>query len=267
MNIEKLTSKDFFEKLDKQIVDEEISEILEISDELIKLSNNKTINYCLGKKKGAKEKPTARVLNNWINSGIVQIDNKDRGKIKRFNVLESIWLNILVELRDFGISIESIKRTRKTLFDYKVENFSLFKFHIINSIIREEQTLVVFKNGEAQIMSTDTYLLFLYKNKFESHLSFRLIDFIIPEFSNHALNKNILISNPFENIQKMKLLFLLKTGCFQHLKIRLSGQDVRYIENSEMITKNIDVASAISNWNFETIVVSIDNDVETIITL
>jgi len=264
MNIDKLTSKEFKEKLDKQIIDEKLSEI---PVGLIHLLNNSVINYCLNQKVGAKKRPTARVLNNWIKElGIVKVDANDKGKIKRFDILESIWINILVELRDFGMSIDSIKRTRKILFDYKVRNFTVFKYHVINSIINESQTLVIFKDGGARILSTENYIYLLNKGVFLAHLSFKLVDFIKPEYPNHSFFEKFNITSSFEDIQKMKLLFFLRTGKYQYIKIKLSEQDIRYIENSKMFLNNVDAINAVSEWNFVEILISIDDDTQTIIT-
>ena len=144
IDIQKLSSKEHLDKLDQNSV----LEILEdIPESLIQFSANPILNYCLEKKFGLKDKPSPRVLNNWVKNGLVKVDENDKGKVKRFDRLESIWLNIVVELRDFGLPLDSIARTRKILFDYQLKGFSLFKFQVLNCILRKPQTLVVYKNG------------------------------------------------------------------------------------------------------------------------
>jgi len=93
------------------------------------------------------EKRTIRKsLNNWINSGIVSVDEEDKGKIKRFDRIESIWLSIVVEARKFGIPLDTIKQARKDLTT-SVENFSLLKFSIIDTLMRTPKILMILEEG------------------------------------------------------------------------------------------------------------------------
>jgi len=263
MNYKYLTSDKLLNKLDKQSSEEKLSEIPE---GLIQLVDNDIINYCFNKKTGLKEKPTPRVLVNWVKNGIVKVDEKDKGKIKRFDKLESIWLNILVEMRDFGLPIKSIQRARKILFEYAFKNLTLFKFQILNTIIKEQQILVVYKDGASRIIDIDGYTKLLNKHFLQPHLSFKLTDFIELEYPNNSFNQNFNITAPFENIGKMKLLFFLRTGEFQFMKVKLSEGDTRYIENVEMLLKSEDVLKAFLDWKFEEIIISIDDEANTVIT-
>ena len=53
---------------------------------------------------------------------------------------------------------------------------------------------------------------------------------------------------------------------FQYMKVKLADGDIRYIENVKMLLKSEDVLQAFSNWKFEEINISIDDDTSTIIT-
>lgn len=263
IDITKLTSDEFNEKIDRQAVEEKLNEIPE---GLIHFSKNPIFNYCISKKVGLKDEPSPRVLANWANKGLVKTAKEDKGRIKRFDKLESVWLNILVELRGFGLPLDSLNRTRKILFDYVVSDFSLLKFHFLNSILRKPQTLVVYKNGDARITATETYLKIYKKHKPLPHLSLDLADFIKPEYNNPSFDENFNINNPFENQEKLKLLYFLKTGDYEYMKVKLSDGDIRYIENASMALKSIDVLTAFSNWSFDEVIISIDDEAETIIT-
>lgn len=258
VNINKLNTK-----LDKASVEEKLNDI---TVSLIQFSRNKVLNHCLSKKVGLKDEPSPRVLVNWVEKELVVIAPEDQRKNKRFDKLESTWLNILVELRGFGLSLQSLKRTRKILFEYKFNDFSLLKFHFINTILGEPQTLVVFKDGDARIINTDTYLQMHQKNRLQPHLSLNLEDYIKPEYPNHALEQEFNITDPFESAEKMKLLYFLKTGDYQYMKIKFSDDDVRYIENVNMLLNNSELLEALHKWSFDEILISIDDETETKIT-
>jgi len=263
LDINKLSSKEFNDKLREQSVTEEL---LNIPETLIQFSANNIINYCLSKKVGLKEEPSPRVLVNWVDKLLVKIDPKDKGKIKRFDKLESTWLNILVELRGFGLSIDSLQRTRRILFDYVLKDFSLFKFHFLNTILNEPQTLVIYKDGDARILPTEIYLKLNSKKRFFSHVRLNLDEFIEPEYPNLLLEQDFGITDKLENTEKLKLLYFLRTGDYQFMKVKLTQGDVGYIENAEMLLKSNNVLNSLSKWNFEEITISIDDNVDTIIT-
>ena len=263
VDIKKLLSKEFIAKIDNRVAHEILNNI---SDDFIKFSRNKIVKYCLSKKSGLKDNPTPRVLHNWEKIGLVKVDKKDKGKIKRFDKLESIWINILVETRAFGMSIESIQRTRNLLFNNIFNDFSLFKFYILESIIWKPQILIIYKDGNSNVYPKDIYLQEYAKGIFLPHLSLDLNTFIEPEYPTHSLDREFKIHSPYENTEKIKLLFFLKTGEFQHMKVKLSDGDIRYIENVEMLFKSKDVLQAFSNWEFQDIIISIDEETDTIIT-
>ena len=61
------------------------------------------------------------------------------------------------------------------------------------------------------------------------------------------------------------MLYFLKTGDYQQIKIYVSDDDIRIIENSQNLLKNKELIQVISNWKFAKAEIKIDNEVLTII--
>ena len=61
------------------------------------------------------------------------------------------------------------------------------------------------------------------------------------------------------------MLYFLKTGDYQQIKIYVSDDDIRIIENSQNLLKNKELIQVISNWKFTKAEIKIDNEVLTII--
>ncbi|AGC75978.1 hypothetical protein LX97_00656 [Nonlabens dokdonensis] len=262
IDVNKLRSKEVLTKFDQNAT---IEKLEQIPEKLIQFSASSTIKYCLNKKFRAKSEPSARVLNNWIEKGLVQVSPDDKGKIKRFDKIESIWINIIIELRSFGVSIPSLLRTRKILFDYLLGEFSLIKFQFLNAILLESQVLIVYKDGGARILSSKNYQAIALKSQLLPHIRLDLDLFIKPEYPNNTLDKISLLSLPFDSIEKIKLLFFLRTGDYQFLKVKITENDIRYIEHYDMLLQSDDVIQSIENWSFSEILVSIDEENSTII--
>src|SRR5690606_22841272 len=129
------------------------------------------------------------------------------------------------------------------------ENFSLLKFQIINCILLNEQTLVTQKDGHTGIYANEIYFKQLKKNGFLPHLSLPLIKYIKKEYPNNNFDRDILIQSAFENIDKMLVLFFLKTGAFVNIKVEVSKGDVRYVESAEQLL-SLEIFKEIQNWTF-----------------
>lgn len=223
----------------------------ELPDSFINFTNSDVTNYCLHQiKVGTKSEQSARVLNSWINNEIIFVNDEDKGKIRRFNRLESIWLSIVIEARKFGIPLESLKQTRKDLTLSPVEGFSLLKFSVLDTILRKPKILIIFENGFSNVMSLEAYTKSISKGIFPTHVNFKLQDFIALEYPNNALMFDFKIRDPYENKEKMTLLYFLKTGDYKSINLHITTSDIRVIENSNSITQNKEVIKIISTWNF-----------------
>jgi len=257
-----------FKKYHDKLNQESLIEIYqELPETFIQFTNSEIINHCLhGIKVGMKSEQSARVLNNWINSGIVMVDEEDKGKIRRFNRIESIWLSVVVEARKFGIPLDTLKQSRKDLTT-TIENFSLLKFSIIDTLMRTPKILMILEEGYAKIIPVDLYSKKINRGNYPTHIFFKLMDFISIEYPNNAFNVDFNISDPYESIEKMTLLYFLKTGDYKSIHLQINAEDIRLIENSNSLAKNKDLMNVISSWNFSKAEIILTDGVKATITL
>lgn len=215
-------------------------------------------------KSGRKTEQSARVLNSWINLGLLEINDSDKGKIKRFNRLTSIWLNLITKARSFGTPIEHLKQTQKDLFKSPVKDFNLIKFSVLETILRQPKILLILEEGHTKVLSTKNYATLITKGLLPPHLNFGLLDLIIPEYPKNAFEIDFKIDDVYENPNKVSLLYYLKTGDFEQMKIFISETDVRLIDTSHQLHQNIELLEAVRKWSFTKIQVFTNNDVEPI---
>ena len=79
------------------------------------------------------------------------------------------------------------------------------------------------------------------------------------------MSKDFKISNAFSSNEKLKMLYFLKTGDFQEMKVRLSQEDIRYVDKPILFEKSKDLQEILTKWSFEEILVTIDDESETVI--
>lgn len=261
MDIIKL--KNLQDKLNK----ESINELLEnVPFTFLQFINSKTVKYnLLDVKTGRKLNQSARIINNWIKQEVLSVNAEDMGKINRFNRVESIWLNIVIEARKFGFPLDGLKQARKELFFEPVPNFSTLKFSILDSILREPSVLIITEGGGTNIMSLKSYSKWVSTGLLQTHLSFNLLDFIRSEYPLNIFDNDFNIISPYESANKCKLLYYLRTGDYRSLKIYIGNGDVRFIDASKSILHNVELLNILKEWEFEKIVVNVNQEIDDVI--
>ncbi len=261
MDINKL--KEYSSSIKKQAFIEELED-MPIS--FFEFANNEISNHSLNYTKiGITADVSPRALNRWIEQGVVTINKYDKGKTRRFNRLESIWIKIAVELRNFGVSLNDLKYIREQLFDYTVEGFNMFKFKVLKNVLTTSDYLVINENHQVGFYPYEYYAKQVSKGYLLSHINIRFIDYIKEEFPNNNLNTDFDIKDFEEDANKVPLLYYLKTNDFEEIRITLSDGDTRLLNNSSQLKDNTELLKQIQNWSFKTIKIIIDTETEFII--
>lgn len=77
-----------------------------------------------------------RVINHWDNKGILPDGIQgDEEKWRKFSFIEIVWLEIVKELRSFGISLEDIKSIKEQvlIWNEKEKTYPWFEYFVIKS--------------------------------------------------------------------------------------------------------------------------------------
>lgn len=261
MNFDKL--KEVTPKIKQKAILEELESI---PNSFFEFTNNDISNYSLNyTKTGITSSISPRALNRWIEQGVVVIDDSDKGKTKRFNRLENIWIKIALELRKFGVSLNDLKYIRKQLFDYILEDFNMFKFKVLKNILDTPEYLIIDDEHQVGFYPYKYYAERVSKGSLLSHINIRFIDFLREEFPNNSFDSNFNIKKVGEDIDKVSLLFYLKTNAYTEIRITLSDDDTRLLNNSSELKNNKNLLKAIQNWTFQTIEIQLDDEVKFII--
>ena len=102
-----------------------------------------------------------RVLNHWCNKGLIE-DNREGNKEgvswRRFSIFDRLWMEVIKELRGYGVSLDIIKKVREKMSRHIVENsygITNFEYSVYRcKLTSKSQThLVVFKDGFSEIAS------------------------------------------------------------------------------------------------------------------
>lgn len=230
LNIQKL--KEFQIDLEEKVRQE-------ISDEVIQFLKSSffSTNF-ISNKERKKTKHSPRVLNNWEKEGLIEKINAIDGKFRTFNKCQSLWLEIVTELREFGFSLEKIKKIRETLFDYNEIKFSAFEFALAQSILGESIILTIFNDGKTKLFPVTKYKKIIDTNQVPPHLHFNILALASKEFS--ANNFDLISQNDNLHLlteNELALFSLIRTGDFESIKIRMENGDIYLLEGTKKIPR------------------------------
>lgn len=97
-----------------------------------------------------------RVINNWNEKDILLSSFRDiENGWRKFNFTEIVWLEVVKKLRDFGLSLEFIKKVKDNIVlkSDKNNNSSWFEYHIVKTKISAMDSYVVLlTNGTTDLL-------------------------------------------------------------------------------------------------------------------
>lgn len=251
-------------KIDNELKKERFEEL---PVELIHLLNNDVINHVLHTIKASKSKDiAARNLTNWIKSGVIVLDDEVQGKVKRFDKVQCVWLNIVEASREIGIHLDTLRTAHQKVMVSEIPNFGYLKLGIICTALYEPQRMML--NGDSCAIEPEKgndNTIIPTRKHLRPYTVFPLTDLIKQEFPKADFELSLEIKDMATDEQKLLMLFLLRTGAYDYMKVHLSESDVRLVEESQTIVKNEDLYKAITDWGFHKIEIILEDGTETVI--
>lgn len=217
-------------------------------------------NFTESKSRKSKLKQSARVLHNWEKEGVIPPLNPAEGKSRQFNKVESIWLELAISCREFGLSLTKIKLLRKALFDKLARKVTILEYALMHSIIQEAIILIMEEDGEIHIMPQSLYAELVSNNQMPHHLHFNLLSLADLEFTNNnfkTIKKEAKSGSLTE--KELQLLYFLRTGDYESIKVKIKDGEIFLLEGSKRIPTNSRVIEIIKNNKYQDIEIKTHN--------
>lgn len=95
-----------------------------------------------------------RVINHWSTQGLLQ-DSRTEHEAgwRKFSFIDVAWIQILLELRTFGLSLDKIKVAFKSIGK---DDFVLLEYGVSLAMLGKDICIVVFSDGEADVIPRAT---------------------------------------------------------------------------------------------------------------
>ena len=141
-------------------------------------------------------KPNAgsyRQINSWDQYGLIEV-GREGSEWRKYSIMDSVWLNIIAELRAFAFSIDKIKITKETLEEESSTRspMPLLEFCTFRALMEKEHTfLLVFADGSAIPLSFNEYNLNIISGELKNHIRVDVSEIISRLFANNKEMKPV----------------------------------------------------------------------------
>lgn len=105
---------------------------------------------------------TYRLINHWADTGLIDDTHRDSKKgWRRLSFLDLVWIQVLVELRKYGVPLDLLRLARSEIFEVP-DNPTIvkpdFEYAVANSVNRDPQRflIVFFSDGWAEVTDEAT---------------------------------------------------------------------------------------------------------------
>lgn len=183
-----------------------------------------------------------RVVNHWESEGVTEDPREDGTGWRRFSILDMVWLHAVAHLRSFGMSMEKLKRARKSLASLGAgttaegSTITFYEFYVTQALLRVPVYLIVFEDGEAELATEQEYSAGLTPmlGGLADHVRINLnaiVQRLLPKF-----DLDPKIDTPLHlRDEEVHVLFMLRTGNYNSVTIKYRNGEMERIEAEEEI--------------------------------
>lgn len=226
--------KDYF----KSIKTNRISEVLNNKERNIKFES---ISY--------------RQLNSWDKVGLLTAGREGR-EWRKFSIMDAIWVKIIQEMRDFGMSWEKIANAKKSLeYENNLYNvpMPILEFYTAFAIGNKMPVLIlVFKDGLCVPANFTQYKIAREFSKVDNHLQINL-NIILQDFFPEVDLKPLSKIEANIALDEMELLAFIRIGEYEKIEILFNNGKMQTVEGMQRIDANQILSDVINEHKFQKI--------------
>ncbi len=181
---------------------------------------------------------TYRQLNSW--KDLLTIE-REGSEWRRFSIMDAIWVKMIKELREFGMSRKQLKVAKESLeFESKKCGVAMpmLEFYTAFAIGAKMPVLImIFKDGVAIPCSLTQYKIAKEFVGVENHIEISLNDLLQGMLPDVDLSPYILPESAL-TIDEVELLAFMRLGKYENVEVKYKDGKIDIIEGTERIATN-----------------------------
>ena len=204
---------------------------------------------------------TYRQLNSWGKEGLLTVQREGR-EWRRFSIIDAVWVKLIKELREFGMSREQLKITKQSLeFESDKYGVAMPMLEFYTAFIiggKLPVVLLVFKDGVAVPVSVTQFKVANEITGLEDHIQINLNKLLQSMFPEVDLKPQQKPEMPLY-VDEMELLAFLRLEEFEKVEIFYNNGRMQTVEGLQRIEINALVSDVIKEHQYQKIEVVIQD--------
>lgn len=201
-----------------------------------------------------------RQLNSWDSEGLLTV-KRDGREWRKFSVMDAVWVKIVKELREFGMSRELVGRVKASL-EYEQERYGvpmpMLEFYTAFAISSKLPVLLlVFKDGAAVPCSFAQYRVARELRVMEHHIQLDL-NAIVQEMFPELDLQPVYDQDFLPGLDELQLLAFLRLGNFERVEIQYKSGKMDVLEGTRRVAISKKVTEVMREHEYQKIEVVIE---------
>lgn len=183
-----------------------------------------------------------RVISHWSLNNLFIVDYEDENnelKWKRFSFTDIIWIEIIKELRKYGLSLEKILYLKKFIIDQPVKEPHYFEYQVFLTMARTPVSLLVYEDGYGIFISIEEDFSNQYIKGYLNH-HLKKSSFIVIDI-NRLVTKLFPLKNSLPeftslvnlNNDEVELINFIRFNTFDEVVVKLQSGKLKRFEGKK----------------------------------
>ena len=179
---------------------------------------------------------SSRVLNHWEKVDLLTSNHTASKTRRKYSVMDIVWISIISELRNFGISLENIQLVKKSLTKVKsivkYSQLPLLEYYVAMQLVHARSSLLLIsEHFDVEPIFADEFLDLLNVGISYNYIILN-IDRLLRK--NARLDVNAIFQEgAYLTPEEMMLLDMSDGGVFKKIKIKHIDGTIETIESTE----------------------------------
>lgn len=204
-----------------------------------------------------------RVINHWEKNGLIDVDRGEAGTgWRKYSAMDAIWINLMIELRKFGVSIENIRKIREQLTArnelYKPSIYPLLEFYTSLFMRYKEETYILIPDNFVIEIATQSEIeLVKAMGGICNHISISLHDIIKTVYQKHDIK--LKEDNRVELTKEESILLSeIRSGNYKAIEVQLKNGKLFQLKK-EVIHSDTQIYKLLQEKNYSDVIFKTEN--------
>jgi len=201
-----------------------------------------------------------RLINHWAKYNLITAERDTEKGWRKYSFMDLLWLNIMLRLRLFNISLDTMVKIKESLYSAfrpkeTASQFPILDYHTIMAITKRVPVyLIIFDDGTAEFLTQSEYDISASNFHFADHIKISLNRILQMSFFKSKVDLEPIPESIHDlSHEETELLFMLRMGKYESIKVKLEDGKIELLEGVEMLKNDKRIIDILHENNYQNI--------------